>query len=392
MKILVVQESDWIKRNPHQQHHLMERLSLRGHEIKVIDFPIERDKEQGLFTRREVLDNYNKIHPDAHIQVIRPSIIQIPCFVYSSLMISHRKEINRQIKEFKPDVIIGFGIINTFLASRIAKKENIPFIYYWIDVLHLLIPEKPFRFLGRYLEKITLKNSSLVITINHELEDYVKNLGANNTKVIGAGVDLEKFNPDLNGSQIRREHGFKDDDIILFFMGFLYHFSGLKEVALELSNNSNGNLKLLIIGDGDAYDDLQKIVDEHELNQQIILAGHKPYSEIPEFMAAADICILPAYPDEKIMQDVVPIKVYEYLAMGKPVISTALPGVMKEFNNENGISYVKDPFEVLKKALNINIDREGEKARKFAASCDWRKITSEFEQQLENVTLTNPSK
>ncbi|OPY25933.1 MAG: hypothetical protein A4E27_00816 [Methanobacterium sp. PtaU1.Bin242] len=92
------------------------------------------------------------------------------------------------------------------------------------------------------------------------------------------------------------------------------------------------------------------------------------------------------------MQDVVPIKVYEYLAMGKPVISTALPGVMKEFNNENGISYVKDPIEVLKKALNINIDREGEKARKFAASCDWSKITSEFEQQLENVTLTNQSK
>ena len=37
MKILLAQESNWLKRNPHQQHHLMERLSLRGHEIVVIE-------------------------------------------------------------------------------------------------------------------------------------------------------------------------------------------------------------------------------------------------------------------------------------------------------------------------------------------------------------------
>ena len=44
MKILLVQESDWLKRNPHQQHHLMERLSLRGHEIVVIDYDIDWGK------------------------------------------------------------------------------------------------------------------------------------------------------------------------------------------------------------------------------------------------------------------------------------------------------------------------------------------------------------
>ena len=41
MKILLIQETDWIKRGPHQQHHLMERLALKGHEIVVIDYEIE---------------------------------------------------------------------------------------------------------------------------------------------------------------------------------------------------------------------------------------------------------------------------------------------------------------------------------------------------------------
>ena len=112
------------------------------------------------------------------------------------MLFYHRREIKRQIKEFKPDVIVGFGIINTYLASRTAKKEKIPFIYYWIDVLHMLIPEKGFQALGEYLERVTIKNSTQVIAINHKLEDFVKALGAENTKVIGAGIDLEKFDPE----------------------------------------------------------------------------------------------------------------------------------------------------------------------------------------------------
>ena len=40
MRILVVQESDWIVMGPHQSHHLMERLSERGHEVRVIDYEI----------------------------------------------------------------------------------------------------------------------------------------------------------------------------------------------------------------------------------------------------------------------------------------------------------------------------------------------------------------
>ena len=42
MRIIVVQETDWQRRGPHQQHHLFERLSLRGHAITVLDYPILR--------------------------------------------------------------------------------------------------------------------------------------------------------------------------------------------------------------------------------------------------------------------------------------------------------------------------------------------------------------
>lgn len=385
VKILVVQESDWVKRNPHQQHHLMERLSLKGHEIRVIDYPIDWKEGNGIYQKREVIENYHKIHDEASIDVVRPGILKMPALVYSSIIFSHWREIKHQISEFNPDVIVGFGIINTYIASRIAKKENIPFVYYWIDVLHRLIPEKRFQALGEYLEKTTIKNSTHVITINHKLEEFVKDMGAENTEVIGAGIDLKKFDPTLDGSQIRHEYGIKDNDIVLFFMGFLYHFAGLKEVALELAKDKYKNLKLLIVGDGDAYSDLQNIVKKHDLGDKVILAGRKPYNEIPDYLAAADICILPAYPNEEIMQDIVPIKLYEYMALGKPVIATNLPGISKEFGKENGISYVNGPSEVPENALDICREVEGDKARKFAEGCDWENITDEFENTMKGV-------
>ncbi|GAH80390.1 unnamed protein product, partial [marine sediment metagenome] len=160
------------------------------------------------------------------------------------------------------------------------------------------------------------------------------------TCVISAGIDLTRFNLKLDGYETRKTYGIKKSDIVLFFMGWLYHFSGLKEVALQITKTKDKKIKLLIVGDGDAFDDLQKIKENHNLDDQIILIGKKPYEKIPKFISAADVCLLPAYSDEKTMQDIVPIKMYEYMAMGKPVIATRLPGVMKEFGNDNGVIYV----------------------------------------------------
>jgi len=57
--------------------------------------------------------------------------------------------------------------------------------------------------------------------------------------VIPAGVDLERFNPGVDGSAIREKYGIKKDDILLFFMGWIYEFSGMKEVAESISTTDN---------------------------------------------------------------------------------------------------------------------------------------------------------
>ena len=395
MKILVVQESDWLKRNPHQQHHLMERMSLRGHEIRVIDYPIDWSKENksGLVYKREVYKDISKIKENANIDVIRPSFIKIKGLNYASLFFSHKKEIENQINEFKPDVILGLGILNTYNASKIAKKHNIPFVYYFIDVLHALIPEKAFQEIGKKFTQKTIKNADLVITINKKLSEFAINMGSksNSTILIDAGIDLDSYDPDLDDSKIRKEYKIKKSDIVLFFMGWIYEFAGMKELARHLGENKEKypNYKLLIVGDGDAYDELCQIQNEYNLEKQLILTGKQPFEKIPEFLASADFCLLPAHIDEPIMQDIVPIKIYEYLAMKKVVIATELPGISTEFGYNHGIEYINEASEVLNKVdeiLNNNeYDEIANNAREYVKSNDWEVITDKFEKALGNL-------
>jgi glycosyltransferase involved in cell wall biosynthesis len=397
VKILIVQESDWLKRGPHQQHQLADRLSLRGHQIRVIDHEIlwREQAKGGLYSKRQVFDNVSKINAEAKVTVIRPGIIKIPLLDYVSLIITHQKEINRQIKEFQPDIIVGFGILNSYLALRTVKRKRIPFVYYWIDVLHRLIPFKPLQFIGKIAEQKALRQADRVLTINDKLKDYVIKAGASPrvTHVIRAGIDTELFKPSASIGNLRKQYGLKETDIVLFFMGWLYHFSGLKEVAQELAKETNKNLKLLIVGEGDAFEDLKQIRNKYNLQDKIILAGQRPYTEMPSFIAASDICLLPAYPWEKVMQDIVPIKLYEYMAMKKPVISTKLSGVMREFGDDNGVVYVDEPADAIDKAKSLikdgKIGELGAKARKYVLKYSWDNITDEFEKILEEVVRSS---
>lgn len=393
MKILLVQDTDWLLRGPHQQHHLTERLSLKGHEVRVIDYEFlwRTQGKKELRSKRQVFDNVARFYDGAKVMLIRPGIIKIPWLDYVSSLFSYRKEILHQTKDFCPDVIIGFGILSTYLAMRAARKNNIPFVYYWIDVLHRLIPFKPFHPIAKSLESKTLRQADKVLVINEKLKDYVKELGASpeRTQILRAGIDIERFDPVNKGDTIRQHYGLTEKDIVLFFMGWLYQFSGLKEVASQLARIDNLHLKLLIVGEGDAYEALQQIREKHNLKDRIILTGKKPYQEIPEFIAASSICLLPAYTDEKIMQDIVPIKMYEYMAMKKPVIATRLLGIMREFGENNGVAYVDKPEDAVTKAMELiqsgKIEEIGQKARSFVEGYSWQSITDEFEKILKEA-------
>jgi len=369
----------------------MERLSKRGHEIRVIDYEImwRTNGKKGLISERQVFEGVHKAIDDGAVTVIRPLIIRVPAFDYISLIYTHSNEIKKQIEEFNPDIITGFGILNSYIAIGQAKKNSIPFVYYIIDELHRLVPEKVFQNLARFIESQNMKNADKVISINEGLREYTIEMGApkENTDVIRAGIDIQRF--ENNGRKaIRKKYGISENDTVLFFMGWLYEFSGLKEVALEMARHNYDSIKLLVVGKGDLWEDLQTIKCKYSLDKSLIMVEWVEYNEIPKYLSASDICILPAFKNE-VMKNIVPIKMYEYMAAKKPVIATSIYGIMKEFGNNNGVIYVESPEDVLLKVIELvksnAILDEGSKARKFVEGYSWDSIIDLFETTLVRV-------
>jgi len=391
MRILVVQESDWLERGPHQSHHLMERMVQRGHEVHVIDFPIGWMKElhKGFVAHKQIRKGVYKVVPPG-VTVIRPQIIRLPILSYLSTLVTHRLAIEREIINYRPDVIVGFGLLNARMAIRQGNKRGIPFVYYIIDELHRLVPEELFQPIAKSIESGNNGRANAIIAINEGLMDYCIEMGANPSKsfLIRAGVDFERFSK-ADGSIIRKKYGFNEDDTVLFFMGWLYDFSGLDEVALELARSEKNNLKMLVLGKGELWDRLHEIKKKFELGDRLIIEDWKPYDDVPKYLAAADICILPAK-RSKVMENIVPIKMYEYLAAGKVVFATDLSGIHKEFKDGNGIVYLKEPKEAVSNAMDLILSGTmvsvGRKGQDFVRSNDWALMVEYFNKTLKEVS------
>jgi glycosyltransferase involved in cell wall biosynthesis len=369
----------------------MELMSKRGHEILVIGFDQLWKEEKFSFFSKRVDTKVNRFYTGASVHYIRPSFVKIPILDYISFSFSSWYEIQRTVSRFKPDVIIGFSsVISNYWGALLAKRNHIPYAYYWYDIVHVLNIPKPFGPVAIVLEKEIIKRSDIIFTINKGLIQSLIELGADPhlIQVIPGGIDFDRFNlSKVDTPAIREKFGISKDDQVLFFMGWIYDFSGLKEIVLDMvkSREKNPHLKLLVVGEGDYYPELKNTVQNNSITDQVILTGKRPYDEIPGLIGAADICLLPVYNNE-IMQDIVPIKMYEYLAMQKPVIATRLPGILQEFGMSSGVMYVTASHDVIGTVLSLprdEISRLSVEAKNFIENYSWDKIIDDFEKKLK---------
>ncbi|MBN1122100.1 MAG: glycosyltransferase family 4 protein [Anaerolineae bacterium] len=385
MDIVVVQETDWLRRGPHQQHHLFERLSLRGHTITVLDYPILRSHwpQEPLIVRREDNPHAARIMNGAQIKLITPGTLSPRLLARPSSVFSHHAALKRLIKDRRPDIIVSYALSTGMPALRLARRYDIPYVLHVIDALHALVPSKIVQPVAHTVERWLFGSAAEVILINAHLRDYAIRMGASpdRARVLRTGVDLERFQPGKPDSAIRAELGLAESDYVLFFMGWLYDFSGLRQVVAALAD-APLEVKLLVVGDGDEYEWLCQMRNAG-LGDRLVLTGRVPYQRIPELLAASDACLLP-FQTVTATEHIVPIKIYEYMAGGKPVIATSLPGVMRDIGEGNGVIYApaEDHIEM---ALNVRTRAEqlGRAARAFVeAHCDWEAITTEFEAIL----------
>ena len=88
------------------------------------------------------------------------------------------------------------------------------------------------------------------------------------------------------------------------------------------------DIKYLIVGDGGGLKkSLQTRVEKYNLKQEISFLGHIKHQDIVHYINAFDVAVAPFTGERNKLIGLSPLKLYEYLACGKPVIASRIEGV-----------------------------------------------------------------
>ncbi|MFX1454504.1 MAG: glycosyltransferase [Promethearchaeota archaeon] len=365
MKILVLQETDWLTRGPHTQHHIFEKLSEKPSIIiKVIDYDI--DQKQNFRTtliKKQTFRNIHRVSNKSNITVIRTAHLQIKFLRRISSLITNFFQILKITRNEKPDIIVSFSITNGFIGLFLAKIFKIPYLFFYIDILHEIVPIPYVRSLARTVSLFILKHSDKVLVhtkfqhiylINEGISPKIIEISPDGISLKNTIVDKKKYN------NLKKKYSINDDDFIIFFMGHLYEFAGLKEI-IDYYNaeviERKLKLKFIILGDGGIYNYLLNYIEK--INAKwVILPGKVPFNEITEYIELATLCLL-SFRINDITKEIMPIKILEYMAMKKPVLSNALPGVVLELKDKSDVIFSDNLTNLIKKIGDL-IDKKDE--------------------------------
>ena len=173
--------------------------------------------------------------------------------------------------------------------------------------------------------------------------------------VWGSGVDTDKFLPQKHKNSNRPS--FLKDKFVLMQHGEISYNRGLFETVEAMSMIDKENVCLVLIGTAiggsKARDDILLLIKKLNLEENVFVLPPVPHAEIPKYISYCD-CAIMAYPNIEYWNNNNPIKLLEYLAMGKVVICTDMWTFKEVMGNKNCAYYLKDNSpECIAEAINM---------------------------------------
>jgi glycosyltransferase involved in cell wall biosynthesis len=181
------------------------------------------------------------------------------------------------------------------------------------------------------------------------------------TLIAPDGVDLVRYEKLPNPGDARASLSSGEltqlsvDQFTIGYTGHLYPGRGAQHI-LDIAENLPEFTFLVVGGDPPAVDDLGRKVDQRGLSN-VILTGFVPNTDLPLYQAACDVLLMPyqqkvaASSGGNIADYLSPMKLFEYLACGRPILSSDLPVLREVLNDGNAILLPPDNIGAWVKAI-----------------------------------------
>lgn len=382
---------------------ISEALSDRGHHVEVVapyDIKVNPDPDSEIKVHRFTYVWPKKYHIMGHARSLQADIklrplvpFLLPLFIFFSIL-----KLLQVAKKLNAEIIHAHWVLpNGLSAAIVAKILKKPLII----SLHgsdIFMSDKNALF--RAVARWVFSQSSHVTACSQELLDRAKKINPDiNITLLAWGADPEKFKPLDNRKITRSKYGWAEEDIIIAALGRLVYKKGfhhLIDYAPGFLTNQE-NARVVIGGSGPIYDELNQKILGHALEDRINLVGHIPWYEVPEFLGAADIFVLPSIRDKAGNLDGLPTVLLEAMSCGIPCIASNIGGVNLVIEDKKNGFLVEpeNPQTLLEHIHELIINKEerqriGKLARESVIDHhNWDNVARVFEKIFFNAQNQN---
>ena len=196
--------------------------------------------------------------------------------------------------------------------------------------------------LARKAEQKLLCNADVVLTVSKTLREYAVSMGANanNVHVVPNAVNSALFFPSPKNTTLLNELRLAGGPVIGFVGGLRpwHGAASLINLTAKLAL-SFPNIKLVIVGDGPLKAELERQIDLNNLHNNVLFAGTCKHSQVPDLIRLFDIALAP-YPKADHAFYFSPLKIFEYMGCGVPVVASRTGQIEEVIEHEyNGMLY-----------------------------------------------------
>jgi glycosyltransferase involved in cell wall biosynthesis len=304
----------------------------------------------------------------------------------------------------RPDIFYTRHSACSFVATLIAKVFKIPCLLEINDIVQdrlkfSNIPSLKLRWVQLY-HYINYHLADLLLPVTEQIGQFIEdNYSMKWAKlvVITNAVNIHRFSPKPCIEARRRYHIPLESEVVLS-LGSLFPWAGIDVLIaaapkiLERFPNT-----LFIVGSGEEpyVSKLKKAVHQSGLNDNFLFFGFIPWDEASWFISTADICVAP-YILKTTQAGLSSLRVFSYLACGKPVIGSDIPGLGDMLQREGiGFSFRMGDHEALAGVvITVLDDRDrlqhmGEKGRDFVVNnYSWEIIVDKLEALFDGLIGT----
>ena len=217
------------------------------------------------------------------------------------------------------DVVYSRNLIPSLVCFGLGKRLVFETYRSWGDELPRLVGA-----LGRYARRPRFLG--MISHSNYAAQSMIAaGFPADKIVVMHNGYDLEDMQPVLSRSEARKELRLPPKKRLVVYTGNMQANKGMEsvlDVAARLPE-----VDFLLVGGLPRHITRLKAYQGKLGASNVVFTGHKPVAELRRYLYAADVLIIPPTrkPLDQYGRTVLPMKLFTYLAAGRPILAPALP-------------------------------------------------------------------